>query len=76
MHHGIKMMLLGIFLAAASCWCLLLHGSSTSFDLFAAAGAVILPLAAIICFIAGFATDRPKEPNEYPDVPQDEEDKE
>ena len=76
MHHGIKMMLLGIFLAAASCWCLLMHGSSTALDLFAVAGAIVLPLAALLCFATGFTEKRPKASNEYPDVPQDKEDKE
>lgn len=73
MHHSIKMMLLGIFLAAASCWFLIVGSGNT---VFLAIGFYILPLAAILCFIAGFTADRPKESNEYPDVPQDEEDKE
>ena len=76
MNKQLKLMLLGIFLAAASCWCLLMHGSGTSLDLFAVAGAIVLPLAALLCFATGFTEERSKESNEYPDVPQDKEDKE
>ena len=76
MNKRAKLMLLGIFLVAASCWCLLMHGASTSFDLFAAAGSVILPLAALLCFVTGFTGESPENANEHPAVPQDEEDKE
>lgn len=64
MIHNLKMMLLGIFLAAASIWCLLFGQNSAFFGW----TSIILILAAIISFASGFAPGFPdeKDPPEYP----------
>lgn len=64
MTHNLKMMLLGIFLAALSVWCLLFGQNSVFFGW----TSIILILAAIISFTSGFAPGFPneKDPPEYP----------
>lgn len=71
MQKGLKWMLLGIFLALASIWCLL---AGTGSVLLLAVGFYILPLLAVISFATGFTCDR--DPTQNTSVPQDEEDKE
>lgn len=54
MNKGLKWMLLGIFLAVLSVWCLLAGAGDTVF----AVASVILPIVAIVCFATGFSFER------------------
>lgn len=75
MKQDLKWMLLGIFLAVASCWCVLFAAGSG--DAFWTLLCYALPIAAVIAFVRGFAgADGPKESNEYPGDPEDTEPKE
>ena len=51
MKRDIKWMLLGIFLAVASCWCMVIASLSV---VFVALGYYVLPLLALISFGVGF----------------------
>lgn len=76
MKRDVKWMLLGIFLAVASCWCLLFAvGSSDAFWTFLC---YALPIAAVITFATGFTgVDESKShETENTDVPKDTENKE
>ncbi len=67
MNRELKMMLLGVFLAAVSIWCLLFGQNSAFFGW----TSIILILAAIISFTSGFAPNPPGE-KDPPDYPNDE----
>lgn len=72
MKSDLKWMLLGIFLALASCWFLILTAGGG--DGFLTMVAIALPIAAVIAFVRGFTgADGPKsrESNEYPGDPED-----
>ena len=75
MKRDVKWMLLGIFLAVASCWCLTAGAGNTFFGVL---GFYVLPLVAIITFATGFTgVDDPKSNDpENTDVPKDTENKE
>ncbi len=57
MNKGLKWMLLGIFLAVLSVWCLLAGEGDAVF----AVVSVILPIVAIVCFATGFSLEREPE---------------
>ena len=75
MKQDLKWMLLGIFLAVASCWFILFFAGSENVLLIMICYA--LPIAAVIAFVRGFdGADGPQESNEYPGDPEDTEPKE
>ena len=51
MKSDLKWMLLGIFLAVASCWCMVIASVSV---VFAVLGYYVFPILAIISFAVGF----------------------
>ncbi len=57
MNRGLKSMLLGIFLAVLSVWCLLAGEGNAFFT----AVSIMLPIVAIVCFAAGFSFEREPE---------------
>lgn len=62
MDKGLKWMLLGIFLAVISVWCLLFGGTILGWL------SVFLLILAVGCFAGGYSFGQPKntEPPEYP----------